>query len=103
MAAQQPASRRAIADHVSKPGVDHLDIVLDAPIRVLQGEVERMAETVRRRITGSAGRMYVGLRNCITGWIVRIKNPPPVGVDLVHVVAIPQWMRAVDSDHVGDL
>jgi hypothetical protein len=47
--------------------------------------------------------MHNGLCDCIPRRIVGVEDPPPVGVDLVNLVAIPERMRAVLSHQVGNL
>jgi hypothetical protein len=47
--------------------------------------------------------MHNGLCDCIPRRIVGVEDPPPVGVDLVNVVAIPERMGAVLSHQVGNL
>ena len=103
MATQQPARRGAVVDHVGQPAVDHAAIVLRPPIRVLHREVEGIPETVGRGVPGSSRRMYSRLCDCVTRRIVGVEYPSPVGVDLVHVVAIPERVRAVLPGQVGDL
>jgi hypothetical protein len=47
--------------------------------------------------------MYVSLRDCVAGRFVGVEDPPPIGIDLVNVVAIPERVGAVLTHQVGDL
>src|SRR4029453_8302632 len=43
------------------------------------------------------------IRPRITGRIIGVEDPPPLRIDLVNVVAIPEWVGSVQSHDVGDL
>jgi len=47
--------------------------------------------------------MHDGFTNGESRWIVGVENAPPIRVNLVHVVAIPERMRAVRPHDVSDL
>src|SRR6185436_3129229 len=78
-------------------------VVLRPPVRVLHREVERLSETVCRRVPRSPCGVHRGFGHRITGWVVVVQDTAPVGIDLMHVVAIPERVRAVRSDDVRDL
>src|SRR3954453_11225923 len=47
--------------------------------------------------------MHRSLPDGETRRVVGIEDAPPIGVNLMDVVAIPQWMRTVRAHDVGDL
>jgi hypothetical protein len=92
VATQQPAGGRASSDHVLKPGVDHVPKVIGAPVRILHGEIECLPKTFGCGVSGSSRGMHGGFGDRIPRRIVRVEDAPPVSVDLMDVVAIPERM-----------
>src|SRR6187551_3029792 len=47
--------------------------------------------------------MHGGFADGETGRVVGVEDAPPIGVDLVYVIAIPERMRTVRAHDVGNL
>ena len=69
-------------------------------VRLEQVEVERLAETLGARIARAPRALHPRLGDRGAGRVVLVEHRPPLGVDVVHVVAVDDRVAAVDRHGV---
>ena len=66
-----------------------------------QVEVERLAQTLRAGVAGAPGGVHPGLGDGGARRRVLVEERAPLGVDLVHLVAVPERVRAIQQFALG--